>query len=105
MQFIYVLKPSRAVMLSAGPTESESEAVGAHVVHLEQQTAAGTVLMAGRTQTADEHTFGLVLLECEDESAARLLMEQDPAVSSGVMTATLFPYQIAFVSESILGSA
>ena len=100
-QFIYVLKPVRLAMLTDGPTEAEAEAVQAHINFLESQAAVGSVMLAGRTQTADEETFGLVILEADSEAAARLLMASDPAVAGGAMTARLFPYQIAVLSGAL----
>ena len=51
--------------------------------------------MAGRTQTADSDTFGIVILKADDEAAARKLMKADPAVAHGVMHAALYPFRIA----------
>ena len=104
-QYIYVLKPVRLEMLTEGPTDAEAAAVQGHVEHLEQQAKAGTVLLAGRTQTADSDTFGLVILQAESETEAAQMMESDPAITGQAMTATLFPYQVAVISESILSDA
>ncbi len=105
MQFDYVLKPTRLEMLTVGPTESEAQAVDAHVRHLEELKASGLVLMAGRTQTADMETFGLVLLDCANQGEAKAVMLQDPAVQARVMSAKLYPFQVAIVSEQILGGS
>jgi len=37
--------------------------------------------------------------EAEAESAARMIMEADPAVHAGVMHATLYPYKIALMRK------
>lgn len=54
----------------------------------------------GRTQNNDESTIGIAIFEAVDESAARTLMQNDPAVAEGVMTAELFPYQVALMRKS-----
>jgi len=36
-------------------------------------------------------------LEAESETEARYLMENDPAVKNGIMTAELHPYRIALM--------
>ena len=101
-QFVYVLKPTRLGMLQEGSTDQEAAAVLAHVEYLMRQTEAGRVLLSGRTQTADEETFGIVILQAESEKEARAFMKADPAVVGGAMTAKLYPYAIATVSEKIL---
>jgi uncharacterized protein YciI len=47
----------------------------------------------------DPTGFGIVILEVDSEEEARQLMEQDPTVKEGMMTAQLFPYRVA-VSRS-----
>lgn len=83
-------------MLTEGGTGAEQAAVAAHVAYLRRLHDAGVVRLAGRTDTADERTFGIVLLNAPDEAAATALMEADPAVARGVMRARLFPFRTAF---------
>jgi uncharacterized protein YciI len=45
----------------------------------------------------DEKTFGIVIIEVESEEEALNIMNNDPAVSEGVMTAELFPYRVALI--------
>ena len=104
-QFVYVLRPIRIEMLTAGPTPEEAEVISAHVEYLERLAETGTVLLAGRTQTADENTFGIVIIRAETEREARHVMENDPAVSGGVMGARLFPYRVAVVSPALAGAS
>lgn len=96
-QWLYVLKPTRLEMLTEGPTPQESETVSRHFAHLQKLTKQGVMILVGRTQNADEHTMGLAIFEAEDESAARKIMEADPAIVGGVMRADLYPYQIALM--------
>lgn len=58
------------------------------------------MILVGRTQNNDESTIGIAIFEAVDESAARTLMQNDPAVAEGVMTAELFPYQVALMRKS-----
>lgn len=94
-QWIYVLKVTRLEMLTKGATPEEDEIVGRHFAYLKNLTEQGVMILVGRTQTADEDTFGIAIYEAEDEAAARSIMENDPAVQGGVMKATLYPYQVA----------
>ncbi len=98
-EFLYRIKPIRLAMLTEGPTEREAEIVSEHFSHLERLVAEGTVLMAGRTLNADEHTFGIVVFLAESEASAQELVSADPAVKQGVMQAELFPYRVALWSK------
>ena len=100
-QFIYVLKLTRLEMLTEGSTSEEVETVSRHFAYFQDLTAKGVMILMGRTQNNDESTFGIAIFEAEDESTARKIMENDPAVIGGVMTATLYPYKIALMREVI----
>ena len=82
-----------------GPTEREEEIIAEHFAYLQRLTDEGVVLMAGRTLNADERAFGIVVFATESESAAREIMNSDPAVKQGVMKAELFPYRVALWSD------
>ena len=95
-QYIYVLRPSRPEMLTAGPTEREAVVIGEHAAYLVDLTSRNILLMAGRTQTIGPDTMGLAIIQAPSEAEAAEIMKNDPAVKHGVMTATLHPYEIAF---------
>jgi uncharacterized protein YciI len=99
-QFLYRLQPTRLGMLTDGPTEREAEIVAEHFAYLSELTAEGTVLMAGRTLNADEHTFGIAVLVAATTADAMAIMSNDPAVRHGLMRAELFPYRIALWSSA-----
>jgi len=82
-------------MVEAGPTDEEAAVVGEHFRYLTSLTEKGTVLVFGRTQNADAKTFGIAILRVESESEARSIIENDPAVTNGVMRPELYPYKVA----------
>jgi uncharacterized protein YciI len=92
-------------MLVSGPTPDEAATIGRHVAHCAVLGNQGVMLMVGRTQTTTPDTMGLAVFIAEDEAAARAIMESDPAVMEGVMTADLFPYRIAFGNADAFRSA
>lgn len=98
-QFIYRIMPTRLEMLTDGPTERESEITSQHFAYLKDLVEKGVVILAGRTLSADEKTFGITILNAENEEIARKIMEDDPAVREGVMNAELFHYRIALIAE------
>jgi uncharacterized protein YciI len=87
-------------MLTDGPTPEEAEIVSEHFAYLEQLTEQGVVVLAGRTLTTDESSFGIVILRADSEEAARDVMDNDPAVERQVMRAELFPFRIALMEAS-----
>ena len=94
-QFLYRLRPTRPALLIEGPTFAECDTLAEHLAYLDELSDRGIVILAGRTQNADESAFGIVILQAESEEAARTVMAEDPAVRDGVMTAELFPYRVA----------
>jgi uncharacterized protein YciI len=100
-QFIYRIQPTRLGMLTEKPTETEMKIIGEHFECLAKLVADGVVFMAGRTLTADEKTFGIVIFQAATEAEASALMQNDPAVKLGVMKAELFPYRVALWSAKV----
>ena len=94
-RWIYLLRPTRAAMVDE-PTEAEEVTLSAHFERLERLTAEGTVILAGPSPSETD-TFGLVVLDVEDEEVARSLMESDPAITGGVMTGELRPMRMTFL--------
>ena len=99
MQYLYRIQPTRPGMVTDGPTPREAEIVSAHFEYLKGLTAAGVMILVGRTQNTDESTFGIAIFKAETEDEARAIMQGDPAVANGVMRAELFPYRIALIRE------
>ena len=98
-QWIYMLKVTRLAMLTEESTPEEDAIVSRHFAYLKDLTEKGVMILMGRTQTADESTFGIAIFEAENEAVAQTIMENDPAVAEGVMTATLYPYKIALMRK------
>jgi uncharacterized protein len=97
-QFIYFLRPKRLEMLTEGATAEEALQTE-HGNYLQGLAARGVVTLAGRTSNNDETTVGIVILSARDEVAAQEIMALDPFVKSSLMTATLFPFRVAYKAE------
>ncbi len=100
--WLYRIRPSRAAMLTEGPTPEEQRQVGQHFAYLQDLCRQGVVHLAGRTLDSGPDSMGIVLFSAGDEAAARALMESDPAVAGGVMQATLHPYGVALLNADSL---
>jgi uncharacterized protein YciI len=94
-QFISILTPTRIGMLTDGPTEFEEKTVSSHFEYLEALVKKGVVLLAGRTLTEDEKTFGVVIFLAKDMDDARLITANDPVIINRVMQAEVLPFRIA----------
>lgn len=96
-EFIYILKPREDLLLEENLTDKENEAVDRHFAYLEKLKELGILILAGKTKGMDEKTFGIVVLEAENEMEARKRMEEDPGVYTGIMRGELFPYHVALM--------
>ncbi len=94
-QYLYRLHLTRPALLTDGPTAAEQATLGRHFAYLQELKASGSLILAGRTLTTGPETFGIAVFEAADETAARAIMNADPAVTEGLMTAELFPYRVA----------
>lgn len=77
------------------PTPEQAGAIDAHFVRLQRMLAEGSLILAGPAESKPYH--GLVILEATDEATARAMMDGDPAVRAGVMTACLQPFSLALL--------
>ena len=102
-QFLYRIQPTRAAMLTDGPTEQEAATVSAHFSYLKTLLEQGVVILAGRTLNTDPTSFGIIIFNATDETAAQSIVDADPAVAGGVMNAALFPYRVALIAEQNAG--
>jgi uncharacterized protein YciI len=99
-QFLYVLQVTRPEMLTDGPTDQEMAAVGEHFAYLQKLLAEGTLILAGRTQTTHPGTMGLAIFNANSMEEALAIKNADPAIVKDVMTAEVYPYQIALIKEA-----
>jgi uncharacterized protein YciI len=96
-QFLYLLRLIPSLVNPENWTPREEEIVQRHFAKLQDLLLEGKLLLAGKTAGIDEKTFGIVILEADSEEEARALMESDPSVAEGIMTAELFPYRVALM--------
>ena len=98
--YLVILRPTRIEMLTIGPTDEEVKVVDDHFHHCQSLVAEGKMLLAGRTVGALSETIGIAILSAESDEEAQDLVDQDPAIVHGVMTAELQPYRLALFSEN-----
>jgi uncharacterized protein YciI len=93
-QWLSMAKSTRLEMLTESTLE-EDEIIDQHFAYLEDLTQKGVITLVGRTLNTDRTGFGLTIFTAEDETEAREIMENDPAIKSGLMAATLYPFRVA----------
>jgi uncharacterized protein YciI len=93
--WIYLLRATRPEMVDE-PTDDELVWLRQHFSYLERLTAEGTVMLAGPSISPTD-TFGLCVLDVEDEGMAREIMQADPSIVGGIMTGELRPMRMTFL--------
>ncbi len=94
-QFVIVLHLNPKYQDDKNWTEADNQILGRHFAKLQELQKEGKLILAGRT--AVKESMGLVVLEVENETEARKIMENDDAVKAGIMSAEVFPFQTALI--------
>jgi uncharacterized protein YciI len=96
-EWLYFLIPPRPTF-AHDASEFEASKMGEHVQYLRRLLEEGTLVLAGRTQ--DQPPTGIAVFRAVDETAARAIMDGDPAVAAGVVRGDLHPYAIALIEST-----
>ncbi len=91
LEYIYIIHPVREGFFEA-PTSLEVAAMKEHYQYLQKAVDEGIVLLAGPCL---DDTFGIVILQAENEAYAREFMLNDPSVQKNVMMAELHPLKVS----------
>lgn len=92
--YIYILKLTRPEILTKGPTDAEKTILSDHAAYHAKLTKDGIEIAAG--PTLDDDPLGIAIFTAHSLDEAKAIMNADPAVAHGVMTATLHPWRFAF---------
>jgi uncharacterized protein YciI len=93
-EWIYFIHTSRDDF-AATMTDEERRVWSEHAARLEKLLADGTLIMAG--PTLGRINTGVAVIEAPDEAAARRIMDEDPAISSGLATGELRGFKVAYL--------
>jgi uncharacterized protein YciI len=92
--WIYFIHPPRE-NFAATMTEEEQAVWATHFERLQRLVAEGVLVLAG--PTLGPVNTGIAVIEAADEAQARRLMEEDPAIASGIAQGELRPFQVALL--------
>ena len=93
-EWIYFIHPPRDDF-AATMTDAERSVWSIHFERLQRLLAEGTLIMAG--PTLGHINTGIAVIEAADETEARRLMEEDPAIASGFARGELRPFRVSLL--------
>ncbi len=91
--FIYVLKLLRPESVDNMSPEEE-EIINEHFEYLKRNLNEGTLILAGPCL---DGAFGIVIFRSLSQKEAETFMNNDPAVTKGLMTAELHPFHVSLI--------
>ena len=94
-EYVYMIRPTRAGFATE-PTAEELDAMGRHFLYLKGLVEQKKALLAGPCLDA---AFGIVIYEADTEAEARRIMENDPAVIAGVVTAEMHEFRVSLLQR------
>jgi uncharacterized protein YciI len=93
-EWIYFIHPPRENFAET-MTEQERATWGVHFSRLQRLLADGVMILVG--PTLGPTNTGIAIFEAPDEAAARQIMEEDPAIASGIARGELRPFRVALL--------
>jgi uncharacterized protein YciI len=93
-EWIYFIHAPREDF-AATMTEREQEVWAEHFARLQRLLADGVMILVG--PTLGRVNTGIAIFEAPDEESARRIMEEDPAIASGIATGELRPFMVALL--------
>lgn len=94
-EYIYVIRATRAGFATE-PTADEREAMSKHFLYLKNLVDKKKALLAGPCL---DTAFGIVIYEADSEEEARRIMENDPSVIAGVMSAEMHEFRVSLLQR------
>jgi uncharacterized protein YciI len=93
-QWVYFIHVPRE-NFGATMTAEEQEVWGRHAELLQKRLDEGSLILAG--PTLGRINTGIHVFEAPDREAAERMMNEDPAIASGIGRGELRPFRVAFV--------
>ena len=100
MEFIYKLILVDRLFQEENWTSDDEAIVGEHFAHLQNLLKEGKLILAGKTAGLSTDTYGICIFRADSIEAAQTIMESDPAIQKGIMTATLQEYHVALYNNA-----
>ncbi len=92
MEWIYFIHAPRESFADT-MTDDEKQTFAAHFAYLQRLLADGTLILAG--PTLGKLNTGICVFTAPDQAAAEKIMNEDPAIASGLTRGELRPMRVA----------
>jgi uncharacterized protein len=96
--FFIRIEPTRPTF-SQDATKEENKIVAEHFSYLKKLAGEGTVVLAGPSINGAK-TFGAIIVEVENEAAAKAILAADPAYKAGIWRGEVLPFVVSLQREA-----
>ena len=93
-EWIYFIHAPREDF-AATMTDDERAVWGTHFERLQRLLAEGVMILVG--PTLGPINTGIAVFEAPDEASARRIMDEDPAIASGIARGELRPFHVSLL--------
>jgi uncharacterized protein YciI len=93
-EWIYFIHPPREDF-AATMTDGEKAVWATHFERLQRLLAEGVLIVAG--PTLGRVNTGIAVVEAPDEASAQRIMDEDPAIASGIARGELRPFRVSLL--------
>jgi uncharacterized protein YciI len=93
-EWIYFIHAPREDF-AATMTDDERAVWGTHFERLQRLLAEGVMILVG--PTLGRINTGIAVFEAPDEQSARRIMDEDPAIASGIARGELRPFRVSLL--------
>ena len=93
-EWIYFIHAPREDF-AATMTDDERAVWGTHFERLQRLLADGVMILVG--PTLGRINTGIAVFEAPDEESARRIMDEDPAIASGIARGELRPFRVSLL--------
>jgi len=95
--FIYKIAPARKDFLEAAD-ENGNNYMALHFGYLQELLSRGTLIMAGPCMDA---AFAIAIFYAGSEEEAKRIMDNDPAIKSGIVSSELHEFKISLMQQQV----
>jgi uncharacterized protein len=92
-QFIFFIKPHKENFAET-MTEEEGKIMSEHFIYLTGLLGEGKLVIAGPELSGK---FGMGVYETETLEEAQEMLNNDPAVKSGIVTPEIYPFKVSLI--------
>lgn len=100
-QYVYTVEAARLAMFQDRDA-LEKEILPRHGAYIHKLVDDKVAMLAGALSETDSQHFGIVFFQAENDSSARDILHNDPAVKNRVMRGCLYPHRMSLWNRDAL---